>query len=66
MTGHEAGHFVSNPDFSQRNPENRDNTCPAALRRQFGLGYIRHSMLPHHSLAAPCTTGIITIFNLHW
>ncbi len=31
---------VCNPDFSQRNPENRDNIYFTALRRRFGIGHI--------------------------
>jgi len=54
-----------NPDFSQRNPENRDKANPIASQRRFGIGHIRNSMLPHHSLAVPCIISLISIFNLH-
>ncbi len=57
---------ITNPDFSQRNPENRDKANPAASQRRFGIGHIRNSMLPHHSLAVPCIISLITIFNLRW
>ncbi len=55
-----------NPDFSVRNPENRDNTYPAASQRRFGIGHIRNSMLAHHSLAVSCIISLFTVFNLHW
>ncbi len=61
-----GGGGAVSPDFSQRNPENRDKANPTASQRRFGIGHIRNSMLPHHSLAVPCIISIITIFNLRW
>ena len=53
----------ANPDFSQRNPENRDKANPAASQRRFGIGHIRNSMLAQRSLAVPCIISLITILT---
>jgi len=57
---------IHNPDFSQRNPENRDKANPTASQRRFGIGHIRNSMRPHHSLAVLCIIRLFTVFNLRW
>ena len=56
--------FPLNPDFSQRNPENREKAYTTALNHRFRLSHVPQ-YAPSPSLDSPCITGLLPIFNPH-